>query len=86
VSAPTSAAAEHVPPVPVEKVPFANDDVAALSLSTSTPTSAAAERVPYVCTQKVPVASDDAPTLSSSIKVTNLVANLVQEPILWGIL
>ena len=65
---------EVVPPVAMQKVPFA-----APALSTSALTSAAAaEGVPYVCVQKGPVGSDDGSTTSPSSKVANLVANLVQ--------
>ena len=77
----SSADAEGVPPAAVPKAPFATD--AARLLSTRTATSAAAERGPYM---KGPFRADDAPTPSSSIKVANLIANLVHCPISAGIL
>jgi len=68
----SSGDAEAVPPVPMDKIPFATDDVVAPALSTSALTSGAAEGVPCVSIQKGPVGSEDALTLSSSIKVANL--------------
>ncbi len=71
--------AEAVPPVAMQKVPLATDDVVALALSTSTLTSApAAKDVPYVCKQKGPARIDDAPTPPSMIKVANVVANSLE--------
>lgn len=64
--------AKGVPPVPMQNIHLATDDVTGPPLSTRTLTSAAAaEGVPYVRIQKGPVGSDDASSMASSIKVAD---------------